>query len=784
MHLPFKLSASGEGVYLYQPDGITLIDSVSFGPQKTDVSYGRVTDGAPAFGYFKQATPDASNNTSQTYVGFLDSPVFSAAAGFYANPFQLTITDADPNAQIIYTTNGSMPDPNNLNGKIYRYKNKYPQAGQLPYTFLYDSFKSQLYSQPLQIIDATNNPNRLCLKSSKYDKTTTYFPTTNINKATVVRAIAVKDGYISSSENVSTYWVTPNGVNHYTLPVISLGIQEDHMFSWDSGIYCAGMDFDNWRLANPNTVQNPGTSANYHRDTVEYPLSIEFFEEGAIARTFESDAGFQMHGGWSLAKPQKSFNIYFRSKYGSSELDYKLFADRPYTSYQRFILRNSGQDESSTRFRDMAIQATESHLKFDTQAGRPSISFIGGEYTGLLNIRTKYDQDYFAQVYGIQENELDYLEDNALVNNGDSMDYLNLRSFITTNDMTNATNYDSVNKRMDMDNYIDFYISKIYYGCADWPNNNIAYFRKRVPYTPNAPYGLDGRYRWIMEDNDSGLGASDSVSSNTLQLAAGKLPTGNKPIWSTQMFKSLTNNLNFRNSFISRYCDLLNTNFLPARVIFVITYYHDLIAPEMPEHIARWHQPNSINTWNAEVNAMDTFAAQRPAYAFQHLQSFWNLGTKQQITLNVSDTSAGFIHINTIDITPSFPGVPQNAYPWSGFYFPNVPVTIIAVAKSGYHFLYWQGNDNSTNDSLSVSLNTAKNFTAVFQKDVTSAEHLIDYWHFNNLPQPPVTLTSVNADSTATGNAIITYEGPALPSWIIQILQVQDILLESKKAVM
>ena len=763
VHLPFKLSASGEGVYLFQPDGITLIDSVSFGPQKTDVSYGRATDGAASFGYFKNPTPAASNNTSQAYLGFLDAPVFSANAGFYADPFQLTITNTNSDAQIIYTTDGSNPDANNLHGKVYRYKNQYPgAAGQLPYPFLYDSFKSQLYTQPLQIINATNNPNRLCLKSSKDIKTNSYFPTTNINKATLVRAIAIKDGYISSPENAATYFVTPGGVNHYTLPVVSLGIQEDYYFSWDSGLYCAGIDFDNWRLANPNAVPNAGTTANYNTDSSEHPLTMELFENGTTTRTFESSAGFGIHGGWSTAKPQKSLNIYFRSQYGASELDYKLFPNLPYNSYGRFVLRNSGQDESSTHFRDMAIQATESHLKFDTQAGRPAISFTSGEYTGLLNLRTKYDKIYFEQVYGIPEDQLDYLEDNAFVNDGDNADYLNLRNFIETNSMTNAANYDSVNKRMDVDNYIDFYISKVFYGCSDWPNNNIAYFRKRVPYTQQAPYGQDGRYRWIMEDNDSGLGAGDSVNDNTLQLAAGTLPGGgaaNKPLWSTQMFKSLTNNTDFRNSFVSRYCDLLNTSFLPSRIISVLTYYHDLIAPEMPEHIARWHQPASINEWNAEVNAMDTFAAQRPTYAFQHLQSFYSLSAKQQITLNVSDTSAGFIHINTIDVTPAFPGVPQIAYPWSGFYFPNIPVTIIAVPKPGYHFSHWQGDANSINDSLSITLTAAKSFTAVFEKDVTPAEGIIDYWHFNNLPQPPVTLTSVNADSTATGNAVISYEG-------------------------
>ena len=760
-HTNFKLSASGEGVYLFQPDGTTLIDSVSFGLQKTDVSYGRVTDGAASFGYFGIPTPDATNNNAHAYLGFLDPPVFSADAGFYANPFQLTITNSDADAQIIYTTDGSNPDKNNLNGKVYRYKNQYPdQPHDLPYPFLYDSFKSKLYTQPLQIIDATNNPNRLCLKSSQDTKTNPYFPKTNINKATLVRAVAVKDGYISSPENTATYFVTPLGKNHYTLPVVSLGIQEDHYFNWDSGIYCAGMYFDNWRLANPNAIINGGTTANYNTDIAEYPLTIEFFDgSAATSRTFEINGGFGIHGQYSRSRAQKSLNIYFRSQYGASQLDYKLFPNLPYTSYKRFILRNSGQDNGGTHFKDMAIQATESHLKFDTQAGRPVVTFTGGEYTGLLNLRTKYDKFYFEQVYGIQEDELDYLQNNAYANDGDRTDYISLRNYIENNDMMNATNYDSVNKRMDMDNYIDYYISKIYYGVTDWLNNNIAYFRKRVPYTPNASFGQDGRYRWIMEDNDSGLG---DVTGNTLQLAAGTLPGGisaNKPAWSTNMFNSLTKSLKFRNSFVNRYCDLMNTSFLPSRVISVFTYYHDLLAPEMPEYIERWHQPATLAAWNTAVNIMDSFASQRPAYAFQHLQSFYSLSAKQKITLNVSDTSAGFIHINTIDITPAFPGVPQKAYPWSGFYFPNVPVSIIAVAKPGYHFLNWQGDDNSTNDSLSVSLTTAKSFTAIFQQDAISSEHLIDYWHFNNLPQPPVALTSVNADSTATGNAVITYEG-------------------------
>lgn len=46
MHSNFKLSATaGEELWLYKPDGITIVDNIKFGPQATDVSFGRLFDG-------------------------------------------------------------------------------------------------------------------------------------------------------------------------------------------------------------------------------------------------------------------------------------------------------------------------------------------------------------------------------------------------------------------------------------------------------------------------------------------------------------------------------------------------------------------------------------------------------------------------------------------------------------------------------------------------------------------------------------------------------------------
>ena len=64
LHAPFKLSAGGEEVALFVGDGqgaLALADLVAFGPQETDVSFGRATDGAADLVFFDAPTPGAPN---------------------------------------------------------------------------------------------------------------------------------------------------------------------------------------------------------------------------------------------------------------------------------------------------------------------------------------------------------------------------------------------------------------------------------------------------------------------------------------------------------------------------------------------------------------------------------------------------------------------------------------------------------------------------------------------------------------------------------------------------
>lgn len=114
-HASFKLSEAGEQIALYRSDG-TVIDSVIFGKQLDDVSYGRFPDGSDTWHYFAQPTFNSSNAAAGISSGIQASaPDFSPDGGLYFGGQSVTIS-ADAGTTIRYTVDGSLPT---LQSSIY-----------------------------------------------------------------------------------------------------------------------------------------------------------------------------------------------------------------------------------------------------------------------------------------------------------------------------------------------------------------------------------------------------------------------------------------------------------------------------------------------------------------------------------------------------------------------------------------------------------------------------------------------------------------------------------------
>jgi hypothetical protein len=340
------------------------------------------------------------------------------------------------------------------------------------------------------------------------------------------------------------------------------------------------------------------------------------------------------------------------------------------------------------------------------QGYRPAILFINGEYWGIHNLQEAFEEGYFASHHGVDPNAIDYLEGFAAPVEGDTMAWDAMMTFLNSHDISQATNYATLQTMMDPANYIDFKVCEIYY--YRWDIGNHRLWRPRTP---------EGRFRWILFDCDVGWGGFWSVPPAYAfpMLAYDLEPNGpwtqyeqspggndhNSPVV-TFLLRTLVNNPRFRRDFINRFADVLNADFEPARVVGRIDQFAARIAPEIPEHTQRWRAPASAVAWSNQIQVLRDFAVQRPAYMRQHITNAFRLPGYVTVTLRVSDTNAGAIQVNTVAVSP-----PTNA-PWIGTYFRGNPLTFTARARPGYRFARWTGLlDPSNSVTLAMLGNVA-----------------------------------------------------------------------------
>ncbi|MHC4439477.1 MAG: CotH kinase family protein, partial [Planctomycetota bacterium] len=114
LHTNFKLDSNGEEIGLFDSDGETLIDSVTFPNQTTDISYGRYPDSAEDWRFF--STPTPGNENRDAYLGEVEALKFSHNSGFHDQPFFVTIATETEDSTIYYTLNGYNPLEPNLRG--------------------------------------------------------------------------------------------------------------------------------------------------------------------------------------------------------------------------------------------------------------------------------------------------------------------------------------------------------------------------------------------------------------------------------------------------------------------------------------------------------------------------------------------------------------------------------------------------------------------------------------------------------------------------------------------
>lgn len=623
----FSLSSEGEHIYLASSKG-TILDEVEVPRLDANVAYARISDGAKK--WEKQfPSPLAENNTLQKY---LETPVFSAESGFYEEEFSLNI-QANEGEKIYYTLDGSIPNKNAI-----------------------------LYTEEILVKNVSDNPNVYrSIPNIIRDWKTYEVPEEPVDKAVIIRAIAIDDYGNTSDVVTKTYFVDMETYqDSYVLSIVS---EPEELFGED-GIYVTGKRYDEWYLGEQ---EGDMPLCNFEKEGRESEIetTIALFNSTLL---MEQDAGIRIQGASQRHVADKRFSFFARKEYDNSRyFDYELFG----LPMHSFFVRHD--------FADAFLHSLVEDRNVGTLKSVPVSVFLNGEYWYDTYIREKYSEDYIALKYQVEKDTIRYDE---WVPEGIYM-------FLSGLDLSKEEDYQKFCNYMDVQSYIDYLATNIYLCNMDASEVKNARLWKTMVDT-GIGYN-DCKFRWLLYDMDSLTWNSreyyqcekyeiDSFSHDKKYAGVAYNQE--------QIYTAVKVNEDFCKQFVLTFMDLANYNFSPEVV---------------GEKMKAWGQDLS---WNGGFFK----------YRYEHIvpalaKEFELQGTLEEITISVNDELAGSIQINTI--TPEL----KNGS-WTGKYYTDYPVTLTAKPNWGYKFVGWtNGNEMLEEEQISVQLKEGEcSWKAVFQK--------------------------------------------------------------------
>ena len=513
----------------------------------------------------------------------------------------------------------------------------------------------------------------------------------SIQQNSIVRAKAFKENYISLHSNTRNYFFNIQS----DLPIIHLVTDEYNLFDDDYGIYAYGDDYNS---------NYPYFGANFWQDW-ERPVHISMYENNNLV--FNSNGGVKIYGAYSRGWDQKSLALYARNDYGAGDFEYQFFDDLTYDSFESLVLRNSGNDWMRTNLRDAAITSLMKNSGLDYQSFKTVSSYINDNYWGLYNLREKVSENFIASKHDVDPDDVTMLTNNAEIVDGDNQEYIELTAFVEQNNFYNQDNYNYVSDQIDIDNFIIYNVAQIYMDNRDYPGNNIKYWK--VP---------GGKWKWILYDTDFGFAGQwwsewDQYYAHTFNtldfVLSGNQTTWANPQWATLFIRKFMQNEEFRHKFINRFADEMNTRFLPSNVTDHFLEIHDNMYNEMLNHIDRWIQSEpwvSVNSVYQFVDNMNNFAINRQPIVKQHILDEFNLDNYFVTTLINDTPERGYINVNS--------NLNIREEEWGGDYFEDVPITLKAIADTGYEFSHWSGLLDSSETEIEINLTDHSEIIAHF----------------------------------------------------------------------
>jgi len=450
-----------------------------------------------------------------------------------------------------------------------------------------------------------------------------------VEKTTIVRARAFQAGKIDSNIATQTYLI---GLEH-KLPIVSISTDPNNLTSDHAGILAFGDDYSR---------KYPFKGANFYEDW-EVAAHLEMYEIDG-SQVLSQGFGLRVFGAYSRAEIAKNFALIAREKYGDDMFSHAIFPERSYKEYKSIIIRNGASEWYASKIVDSTLTSlAQDTTDLDVQSYYPVVFYLNGEYWGVYFLREKINKYYLQQKYGIDPEKVDIIYGNGIHSSnavtGDNENWLALRDFVMTHDLSVQENYVELDAWIDIQNYMDMVINEIYVGNTD--TGNIKCYREKVE---------GAKWRWFYYDVDWSFA---NESANSLKAYLNPEGHGNGDGFETWLILGLMENESFKQAFIERFAYHVNVTYDPDRVLDRIDQIVAQIDYDMQTDREVWRERfyetadwyrlalggldsrwMSYEKWSTgQISRRKNFAQKRPDAIKLHLKDYFDLTDEEMARL-------------------------------------------------------------------------------------------------------------------------------------------------------
>lgn len=394
-----------------------------------------------------------------------------------------------------------------------------------------------------------------------------------VDGVTTLRAICVKDGRKSPVANF-TYVI---GQQH-DLPVLVLSLPDSSIWGPE------GLHTD--------------VEAGYEHEAV-----MTLFEDGE--EKINIPCGLTLHGNDSRFGAKKNYQLRFRAKYGASKLHYRLFENRDIDEFDSLLLKGGSEDWGDAMLRDeLSTSIADGTTTLYTQAMKPVVVYLAGDYWGVHHLRERFSSDYVASHMNVSAESVDILYSSyGYAQDGSTDDFDDIKTYVLLNNMTTNENYAYLCEQIDVTSLMDWYICRTYMEDTDTANI------RRCRSTEG-----DGKWHWMYFDLDWSFYSRDSKPvSGIIESADGDY----------RLIHAVLASEAGQDAFLKRYAYLMET---VLNEDFINTRIDEILAPilsEMPRDRDRWGR--SMDYWHDCVQRLREFPVDRERIIIRDLQNYFSL---------------------------------------------------------------------------------------------------------------------------------------------------------------